>query len=180
MPRKFIRRYLPDHKTIRDNQSIQFLGSWLHEPNLWHLNRRSASGAVAVGLFCAFLPIPFQMVAAAIGAIMFRVNLPISVVGVWITNPITIPPIFYFNYLVGETLMGMEPLPLDFELTAEWFVAEIAHIWQPLLLGSLVMATIMSALGYFVVRGLWRLHIVKHYRRRKQHAQKAGSDLSSK
>ena len=168
MPRKFIRRYMPDHHTIRNHQSIRLFGDWLHEPNLWHLNRRSVSGAVAVGLFCAFLPIPFQMVAAAAGAIFFKVNLPLSVVGVWISNPITIPPIFYFNYVVGETLLGMEPVPIDFELTAEWFAQELAHIWQPLLLGSLVVAVFMSALGYFAVRGLWRFHIISHHRKRKQ------------
>jgi len=153
---------------------MQMFGSWLHDPNLWHLNRRSVSGAVAVGLFCAFLPIPFQMVVAAAGAILCRVNLPLAVAGVWITNPITIPPIFYFNYVVGETLLGMEPMPMDFELTLEWLTAELAHIWQPLLLGSLVMATVMAALGMLTVRLLWRMHIVSHYRKRKQrrHAKK--------
>jgi len=170
MPRKFIRRYMPDHHTIRQNQSLKMFGDWLHDPNLWHLNRRSVSGAVAVGLFCAFLPIPFQMVVAAAGAILRRVNLPLAVAGVWITNPITIPPIFYFNYVVGETLMGMQPMPMDFELTAQWLTAELSHIWQPLLLGSLVMGIIMATLGYTLVRLLWRMHIVRHYRKRKLRA----------
>jgi len=56
---------------------------------------------MAVGLFCAFVPLPIQMLLAAAAAIIFRVNLPISVGLVWITNPVTIPPMFYFCYKVG-------------------------------------------------------------------------------
>jgi len=168
MAKKFIRRFMPDHKVIRDNQSLKLFGNRLHDPNLWHLNRRSVSGAAAVGLFSAFLPMPFQMVLAGAGAILFRVNLPLAVATVWLTNPVTMPPIFYFNYVVGEKLMGMEPIPMDFELTMEWFTHELSHIWQPLLLGSVVMATIMATVGFFAIRGLWRLHLVRHYRKRKQ------------
>lgn len=168
MPKKFIRRFMPDHKAIRDNQSMKLFGDRLHDPNLWHLNRRSVSGAAAVGLFSAFLPMPFQMVLAGAGAILFRVNLPLAVATVWITNPVTMPPIFYFNYVVGEKLMGMEPMPLDFELTMEWFTRELSHIWQPLLLGSVVMSTIMATVGFFAIRALWRLHIIKHHKKRKE------------
>ena len=167
MARKLIRRWMPDHSRIRDHQSVRLFGDLLHDPNLWHLNRRSVAGAAAVGLFCAFLPIPGQMLVAAAGAILCRVNLPLAVVGVWITNPITIPPIFYFNYLVGETLLGAEPQAIDFEFTMEWIASELAIIWQPLLLGSLVMAVLMSLIGYFTVRGLWRLHVVSSHRQRR-------------
>ena len=176
MPRKLIRRYMPDHQTIRDHRSIALFGSLLHEPNLWHLNRRSVSGAAAVGLFCAFLPMPFQMVATAAGAILFHVNLPLSVVTVWVTNPITIPPIFYFNYRVGEVLLGLEHQPLDFEVSTEWLMQELAQIWQPLLAGSLVMASLMAIAGFGVVRGLWRLHILSHHRKRRNGRKEVRSE----
>ena len=78
MPKKFIKRLMPNHRTIREHKHLRFLGSLLHDPNLWHLNRRSASGAFAVGLFMAWVPVPFQMLLGAIGAIAFRVNLPLS------------------------------------------------------------------------------------------------------
>ena len=171
MPKKLIRRFMPDHEAIRDNQSMKLFGKRLHDPNLWHLNRRSISGAAAVGLFSAFLPMPFQMVLAGAGAILFRVNLPLAVATVWLTNPVTMPPIFYFNYLVGEKLLGMQPMPMNVELTMEWISRELPHIWphiwQPLLLGSVVMAIIMATVGFFTVRGLWRMHIVSHLRKRK-------------
>lgn len=169
MPKKLIKRYMPDHRTIRDHRHLRFFGTLLHDPNLFHLNRRSASGAFAVGLFVAFVPLPLQMLLAAAAAILFRVNLPISVVLVWLTNPITIPPMFYFAYLLGTWLLGT-PAHVEqssFELTHEWIKHELGGIWQPFLLGCFVAGSFSSLTGYFTIRGLWRLHLVRHYQERK-------------
>ena len=77
MARRVIKKMMPDHDKIRRSRAIKLFGSLLHDGNLWHLNRRSASGAFAVGLFTAFIPVPFQMLLAAAAAIIFRVNLPL-------------------------------------------------------------------------------------------------------
>jgi uncharacterized protein (DUF2062 family) len=143
-------------------------GELLHDSNLWHMNRRSVSGAFAVGLFWAFVPIPFQMIGAAATAIAARVNLPISVALVWITNPITIPPMFYSTYLVGAWLLNVPPQNLEFELSIEWMAEYLSGIWQPLLLGSLLCGIVASILGYIIIRGLWRWHIICNMRKRKE------------
>jgi len=169
MPKKLIKRFMPDHTTIREHKHLRFFGTLLHDPNLFHLNRRSASGAFAVGLFMAFVPLPIQMLLAAAAAILFRVNLPISVVLVWLTNPVTIPPMFYFAYLVGTWIVGV-PVHMEqgaFQLSFEWLMHELGAIWQPFLLGCLVTGTVSAMVGYFGVRGLWRLHLVRHYQQRK-------------
>lgn len=158
---------MPDHKVIREHRHLQVFGSLLHDPNLWHLNRRSASGAFAVGLFFAFVPVPFQMVLAVAGAIICRVNLPLSAALVWVTNPITMPPIFYFTYRVGTWILGEPAGEFHFELSWDVLSHDMGLIWQPFLLGSLVCGTICAALGYLVIRGWWRWHIVKHLERRK-------------
>ncbi len=169
MPKKFIKRLMPDHRTIREHKHLRFLGTLLHDPNLWHLNRRSASGAFAVGLFMAWVPVPFQMLLGAIGAILFRVNLPLSVALVWVTNPLTMPPMFYFAYLVGTWIVGVPDggHAIEFELSYEWLATELTLIWQPFLLGCFVMGVLSSVGGYMGVRGLWRLHLVRHYQQRK-------------
>lgn len=169
MPKKFIKRFMPDHHTIREHKLLGFFGTLLHDPNLFHLNRRSASGAFAVGLFMAFVPLPLQMLMAAAAAILFRVNLPISVVLVWLTNPVTIPPMFYFAYLVGTWILGT-PVHMEqsaFELSYEWLKQELVVIWQPFLLGCFVAGSASALTGYFTIRGLWRLHLVRHYQERK-------------
>lgn len=168
MPRKFIRRIMPDHHLIRNHKRLQVFGALLHDPNLWHLNRRSVAGAFAVGLFMAFVPVPFQMLLAGAAAIMVRVNLPLAVSLVWITNPLTMPPIFFATYKLGAWLMGITPQPIRFELSFNWLASELGAAWQPFLLGSLVVATGSAALGYTVIRLLWRWHIVKAYQERRR------------
>ncbi len=167
MPRRYIKRHLPDPEKIRNHRYIRVFGSLLHDPNLWHLNKRSVSGAVSVGLFCAFIPAPMQMLIAAAGAILFRVNLPISVVLVWLTNPLTIPPMFYFAYRVGAWLMGMPPMEGGVELTMEWVQAVLETRWQPLLLGSFVVGSVSALVGNLAARGLWRLIVVRSWRARR-------------
>lgn len=166
-PMRRFKKYIPDDKTIKEHKYLSIFGRMLHEPSLWHLNRRSTAGAFLNGLFWAAIPMPFQMVAAAATAIPSRVNLPVSVALVWITNPLTMPPIFYFNYLVGNWLMGHDAHVNDFEPSIEWFKESMEHIWQPLYLGSVFVGIVAGLLGYVSIRLLWRLHLIKHLKRRK-------------
>ena len=159
---------MPDHDTVRNHKHLKIFGSLLHSANLWHLNRRSVAGAFANGLFMAFIPVPFQMILAAAGAIIFKVNLPLSVALVWITNPVTMPPMFYGTYKLGAWLMNTPPREFDFELSMEWLTTGLAAIWQPFLLGCLVAGSISAILGYIVIRLFWRWHIVKEWNERKK------------
>ncbi|MFV2004183.1 MAG: DUF2062 domain-containing protein [Gammaproteobacteria bacterium] len=161
MPRKFFQRFLPNHQTIKDNKTLQIFGDWLHEPNLWHLNRRSVAGAFAVGLFFAWMPVPFQMVLAAGAAIWLGTNLPISVVLVWITNPFTMPPMFYFAYLVGTWIIGEPATDFSFEPTVDWLLNEMAISWKPFLVGCFSLAAGSSLIGYLTIQWMWRYTVLK-------------------
>jgi len=157
---------MPDHDTVKNHKHLQIFGKLLHSPNLFHLNRRSVSGSFANGLFMAFMPVPFQMVLAAAGAIIFSVNLPLSIALVWITNPLTIPPIFYGAYKVGAWIMGTNAGEFNFELSYDWLMTGLSEIWQPFLLGCLVCGVTAGALGYLSIRLFWRYHIIKEWRKR--------------
>ncbi len=158
---------MPDRDKIRNHKHLKCFGTLLHDPNLWHLNRRSVSGAFALGLFCAFIPIPMQMLLAAALAIFLRVNLPISVTLVWITNPITIPPMYYFAYKVGAWILGEPTHELAFELSAEWLMGELGAIWQPFLLGCLILGLLSALMGFIAMRLFWRFHIIQYIKRRR-------------
>lgn len=174
MPKRIIKRYIPDHRKIREHKHLRFFGALLHDPNLWHFNRRSVSGAMSVGLFAAFMPIPFQMVLAVALAIPFRVNIPISVGLVWLTNPVTMPPVFYAAYKIGAWILG-EPMrpPVSFEISIDWMMQELMLIWQPFLLGSFILATASAVLGNVAVRLLWRLHVIRYIKRKRLKRQRA-------
>lgn len=167
MPKKTIKRFMPDHETIKNQKSLKMFGSLLHNPNLWCLNRRSISGAFAVGLFNAFLPVPFQMWLSALGAVGFKVNLPLSIALVWITNPFTMPPIFYGCYIMGEWVMGDTGQEFAFEMSWEWLTNSLTTIGPTFLVGCFVCATIASIIGYFTINILWRHSVKKSWKERQ-------------
>jgi len=168
MPKKIIKRFLPDHHKIKEHKHLQVFGKLIHDPNLWHLNRRSVSGAFSVGLFMAFVPVPFQMVLAAAVAIPLRVNLPISAVLVWISNPLTMPPIFYGCYKLGALVLGTPLQNIKFELTIEWLMTQLGDIWAPFLLGCFLVATLAALTGNLVIRLLWRSLVLKGWQERRK------------
>lgn len=168
MPKNALKKYFPNPETVKNHPSLQFLGTLLHEPNLWHLNRRSVSRAFLVGIFFAFMPMPFQMVAAAFVGVYVHSNLPISIGLVWISNPITIPPIFYFTYKVGTVILDLPARPFDIELSVDWFVREVGAIWEPLLLGSLLCGVIFGLMGYVGIRLFWRWHVMHNWKKRAE------------
>jgi uncharacterized protein (DUF2062 family) len=162
MAKKLFRKYLPHPDVIVKNRWIKLLGPRLQEPSLWHINRRSCSGAVALGIFCAFIPVPFQMLIAAILAIWLRVNILIAVPMVWISNPFTLGPMFYFCYLLGVEMLSLEPQGFHFELSFEWLLNSLAAIWQPFLLGCFTAGAVSALASFILVRILWHLHILNH------------------
>ena len=168
MARKFLRKFLPHPDVITRNRWIKLLGPRLQDPSLWHINRRSFSVAVAMGVFCAFIPVPFQMVIAAAGALWLRVNILVAVPMVWVSNPFTMGPMYYFCYLVGAAMLGQEPDRFHFELSFDWLLSSLAHIWQPFLLGCFSVGAICSLLSFVLIRVLWHLHILNHIKVRAQ------------
>ena len=129
---------------------------------MWHINRRSCSLAVALGIFCAFIPVPFQMVIAAALAILFRANILLTVPMVWLSNPFTMGPLYYFCYLLGAEMLGIEPQRFHFELSFDWLLSGLARIWQPFLLGCFTVGAICALASFILVRILWHLHILRH------------------
>ncbi|MCP3673533.1 MAG: DUF2062 domain-containing protein [Gammaproteobacteria bacterium] len=167
MPKRFIQKISPDPEKLKKHKYLKVFGVLLHDPNLWHFNRRSISGAFAVGIFCAFIPVPFQMIFAAAGAMLFHVNLPVSVLMVWLSNPVTMPAMFYGCYLLGAWILQTPPQAFEFELSWQWLTESLAHIGEPFLLGCLIAGAVSSLTGYFGIRIFWRLLMIKKWNSRK-------------
>lgn len=171
MARKLFKKWLPDPAKIHGHKHVNFFGSLIHNPNLWHLNKTSIATAFSVGLFCAWLPIPGQMFFSAALAIYFKANLPISVALVWLSNPITMPPLCLFAYKLGAIILGTPIEPVTFHLTLEWIVHSMEQYGKPYLLGCLILAALSSLLGNLFVRLLWRYHVRSHWKKRKSKRQ---------
>lgn len=168
MPRRYLRRILPNPKNISRDRTLRVFGSLLHEPNLWHLNRRSVSLAVSIGLFTAFIPVPAQMLMAAATAIVTRCNLPVAVAVVWVSNPITVAPLFFAAYKLGAWLLGIPHRAVEYDLSLHGLADKLGDVWAPLVLGCFLLGTTSALLGYFVVQFIWRLHVMQSWRNRRQ------------
>ncbi len=168
MPKKFLRKHLPDPHKITQSRSLRIFGSLLHDPNLWHMNRKSVSLAFLVGFFFMWVPLPSQMILAAGVAIIIRCNLPLAVALVWITNPLTMGPMFYFAYKLGNWMLNLPVNDIEFEASFDWISSQMNLIWKPFLLGCLTMGTVSGLTGFTMMRLLWRLHIVQYLKDKKR------------
>jgi uncharacterized protein (DUF2062 family) len=175
MSRRFFRRFVPSADRVRRERSLRVFGERLHAPDLWHLNRGSVSRAFAVGLFWSMVPMPLQTVPAAASALWWRANLPMAVGLTWISNPLTLAPMLYAGYRLGRLVLGQPPPPPGFEPPWEWLRGNVADVWLPLYIGSLMIAVAGSAIGYWAIRLFWQWNIGRHWRRRRARRAMAAS-----
>jgi uncharacterized protein (DUF2062 family) len=178
MPRKFFKRYTPSVDKVRELKVLGIFGEALFHPALWHLNRRTAAGGVAAGLFCGLIPGPLQMLGAGIAAVLFRVNLPVALLTTLYTNPLTIVPLYLIAYQLGSLVLGASggapPTP-----PPEWVLSEpIASMqaiskWMiglgtPLALGVFLLASLLAIVGYAVIRVSWNIYLRRAWMARKR------------
>lgn len=180
MLRKYLRRVLPSHDTIRENRYIARFGHRLQHHNLWHLHRRSVAGGVAVGMFAGLIPgsNPVQFTAGALLAVALKVNLPIAVIVTLYSNPFTIVPLYYLAFKLGQWVLfsshsELPTLPTEFSGIAllkhlpeafDWLIS----IGKPLLLGIPLLALILAAIGYFLTDWAWRAGVCWQWRARRR------------
>lgn len=172
MPRKLLKKYLPNPAHLREHKHLKMFGARLTDGNLWHLNRHSVAAGACIGLFCALLPIPLQLFPAAVLAILFRANLPLSVALVWITNPLTAVPIWYGAYLLGTEILGKEASwrikDSSFEAVSRAMWENFGHIYLPMFIGSLLIGIVLGGTAWAAVHYMWRANIRHHWRLRRE------------
>jgi uncharacterized protein (DUF2062 family) len=122
------------------------------------------AGGMALGVFIAFTPtIPFHTVAALSLAALLRVSPVTAFLGIQLSNPLTIPPMYLAAYKVGRFLLhGGQPLayPATFDFHAWLHV--LGQGGAALQVGGVIIALPPAIAAYFLT--LWG---VRRYRRRK-------------
>lgn len=180
MPSNWLRDRLPDAITVHRKLHEQ-LGGCEHEktgvrrwirntfaqPMVWHLNRRSVAGGVAVGLFVSWVPVPLQMLLAAVLAAVLRVHVPVSVVMVWFTNPLTFAPLLYAAWRSGSMILGTPVLAEPLTFSTSSILVSAGQAWPMLLTGMLFCATVSAVLGFGATLLVWRIHAIRRWRTRR-------------
>ena len=183
MLRKYLRRVLPSHQTVRENRYVARFGHRLQHHNLWHLHRRSVAGGVAAGLFAGLIPgsNPVQFTAGAVLALALKVNLPLAVLVTLYSNPFTIVPLYLLAFKLGQRVLmqggsgGIPAFTPDFGAMPlmTWIMASLEWLLsagKPLLIGIPLLAALLAAAGYLVTDLAWRLGVrwQWHQRRKKR------------
>mgnify|MGYP001824037678 CR=1 FL=1 len=169
MPRRFFTRLSRQYRQKQDHPwYLRPFDYALAHPAYFSATRRSVSSALWLGLFLGLLPIPGQTMIALLGAIAMRINIPIAAIAVWISNPLTVVPIFYLAYRLGATILNIPPEPVPDDITMEWLSGELAEIWKPLFYGSFIIASSVASTVYVVVNLIWQIMTRKRYRLRRQ------------
>jgi hypothetical protein len=154
---------------MRQSFLYRVFGKGILARDLWHFDARSLAGGASLGLFIAFTPtIPFQMLLACVGALYFRVNLPIALLACWVTNPLTAVPIYMTAWRIGHFLL--HTIPYADEYLAVYGEARRGRIIMGsfcLWTGSLLLGTAAAVVGNVLIRWLWKeAHLHRPHLRR--------------
>ena len=143
----------------------------LHDPRLWGVRRRWVVPAFAIGLFISFMPFPGHTLMGALAALALRVNIPVAAVSTWVSNPATMIIMYPAAYQVGRAVLDTPPRDVSFNVSWEWVGSTLVHIWQPMLLGSVLLGAATAVVGYVTLDIVWRLSIA-NYKTRKRAGRK--------
>ena len=170
MTRKFFRRLSAPYRGNQRNAPwyLRPIQALLAHPVYFSINRRSITGAVALGLFVCVFPFIGHTPVVVAAALLLRVNLPVAVLVTWVANPLTYGPIFYGEYLFGTFLLRAAPLAINLDASWTELIGQLAGTWRPLWLGAVVIGPLLAGTGYLLSNAAWRLTTHWRVRRRSE------------
>ena len=141
-------------KKNNSNKFDRFIEKYKIPRDALSINRRSVSRGLLIGIFIGFIPMPFQMIAVLAVLPFLKFNVPIAFSMVWLSNPVTMPFMYYIEYLTGNWLLMREET-IAVELTMEWFQSHWDEIVVPLYVGALFFSVTVSSAVYYLATHLW-------------------------
>jgi len=169
-----IRKFL---KQMQSNDKIKaFIKKYKIPREYLSINRKSISRGILIGLFWGFIPMPMQMLAVLSVTPFVKFNVPIAISMVWLSNPITMPFMYYMEYQTGNFLLGNEGLE-NIELTLDWFSNNWNKILIPLYVGTIPYSLGVSTLIYFIINKLWIDSVKREKHSRKKRFFKSRTPL---
>lgn len=154
MIRKVLKK-ISEHKKLHD-----FIEKYKIPKEYLSTNRKMVSKAIFIGLFIAFIPMPMQMLAVLAFIPFVKFNVPIALAMCWVSNPLTMPLIYYVEYLTGSFILGTEVAPV--QMTLEWFSKNLDDIFIPLYFGTFLYSLVISLSAYWLVNHFWRKSVDKN------------------
>ena len=140
----------------------------LHDHRIWGIRRKTVVPAFAIGLFVMWMPFPGHMLMACVLALLLRVNIPVAAATTLLSNPLTMPPMYFLAYRFGSWLLGEQAGDLEIEMSLAWVTDVFVGVWQPMLLGCVLLGSFASLLGLLCLDLLWRTSIADYKARKRK------------
>jgi uncharacterized protein (DUF2062 family) len=127
-----------------------------------------------LGLLIAFVPptpfLPLHLTLCVVFGVLFRLNMPVMIATVFVSNPFTWFAQVLGSIWVGAKLMGLNLVPMLQHLSQHTFRSDLHQLWQPLLLGAFVLGLSAAGFGYVLGHFVWRARVIYLLRRRRLRA----------
>jgi len=109
----------------------------------------------AVGVFFGMSPlIGLHTVLGLAAAWIFRLNKFVTIIGVYITNPWTIVPIYTFSTWLGAKLLGIKKVMPNIDwnhISFSYLLKEMEHLLWPFVLGTTLVGVLSAVIGYVII-----------------------------
>jgi len=108
---------------------------------------------MAIGIFVSFTPtIPFQMVLGIAIAFILRGSKSAAAIGVWASNPVTIPVFYYVEFKMGCMLLGRS-IPFDAKYKSITVLLKLGwDVTLVMMVGGIVLGIVSGFITYFATR----------------------------
>ncbi|MDA3555993.1 DUF2062 domain-containing protein [Acinetobacter sp. AOR15_HL] len=179
MAKHFFQSWLPSPEKVSNMKFLRIFGKKTLNPVLWYVNRKSITQAVFVGTFFGLLPIPFHSVFIVMAVLLFEVNLPISLMLAWLSNPLTLVPILYIGFWFGAHIFHVHMINKEMLLgvlhqISRW-ITNFGHghidfsLAKILMTGLVVEAFVFAVILYLSTEIFWRWMVIKNWKSRHRH-----------
>jgi len=169
MPRRLFKKLARQRHHLRTRWYMKPFEFAFGDAAYWSLNRRNVTRAVALGFFIAFMPpvLPHTLLAL-LAAIALRVNIPVTLAAIFITNPVTMVPLYYAAYRSGCFVLNIKPISqLPHANSHSWLPAFHGPFFEPFLLGCVILGLATAVAGYVLLGASWHFTLVYKYYKRK-------------
>jgi uncharacterized protein (DUF2062 family) len=130
---------------------------------LWSFKGQSMQAALFWGIWISMLPIVgIQMIVVFFVSLLVRANLPLIVALQWISNPLTMGPIYFADYKIGMILINLMGFkyPKNSLLSrnydwSEFSMKELLRLldtFPPMFLGGSVLGIFMGVFAVFLYK----------------------------
>lgn len=142
------------------------LRPWLKDRRLWRWHREGVARGMGLGLFIGLLVPLGQTPLAAVLTIPLRAHLLTAAGATLVTNPFTIPAIYFAAFKTGESVLSVSGFRATADISGgahDGLLSWLASLAGPVALGLVCFAILAAPAGYLGVKLCWRVWVARRW-----------------